>query len=554
MKKLMAVICAITMLFSVCISAGAANLEFLVQDYKSYESVEEFMIELNKPLDFLKMFNEEAGFDVQYLVEEILKSKFTATVQGEISEDFLKGKVYTGVNMVIPAGFSDELKVTGEATLHLWMEYDFATVGKEKIALVFKNPLNGKYVYFDFAEAMASEGVSLGEMTGEIKAAMAQLDVDKYIEEIAAVSKNAYAENAKIEEDGEYVTISFTNDSFVEMIFDMLLGVMDTQYMKDVMSMSGESVVAFDANEMEIAVAKNMMKSASIFSTDDAYVAKYIVDDKGIMKNAEETIHIEFNICEVAELFGADVESLYPITKENSTVDLTFKSNTAMSKVGETGIVNMPVLTEENSVSLMELMGINEPEPDYDYDYDYQPEEFWDYALGFMDRGGFYVSADAFFEAANWDEDNFVGNHAVDENGNVWINITTDNIGSVDITGSVNNDWFMIGEYSMQAKKPFVVKSVYNWDTYAAEDCLFINVEVLKNVLACKVNSITTYLLDDNGVELSEPECYIELVRPNPGYVAVEYDMMEEMPDFLDAASVGIIGGADGPTEVFVTE
>ena len=60
--------------------------------------------------------------------------------------------------------------------------------------------------------------------------------------------------------------------------------------------------------------------------------------------------------------------------------------------------------------------------------------------------------------------------------------------------------------------------------------------EVLSYILGAKVESMTTYLLDENGISLTEPEYYFEIVRPNPGYVEVEYD---ESNSFIDGMTIG---------------
>ena len=557
MKKIIAVICVMAMLLSFSIEAFASDLDFLNKKYSSYDGEMEFYVELNKPLEFMSLLNEEADFDVKYFTENLLKTKIKAKVQAEISEDMKSAKVYLALNPNVPIHISEDLKFDADVTGHMWVEYDFSDVENAKYIVVFKNPLNGEYLYIDFLnELLGKEGLDPEIVAKEFEKSM-NSETLKYSNELIEVLKKSYENNANITKDGEWTKITFTNNALVDFIFEITEGFIASEYMN---VMLGENnLTRAELNEtlgtVDLPTIKALVKGLGIFGESDALTESYKLDKNGYIIESEEKLRLDFNIYETAQALGADETDIIPFTKENSDIDITFCTKTTYNKINEKNIVTMPLLTEENSKNIIEMVGGmagDSYEDDFYYDeesfVEYEEEKFWDYATGKMERNGMYVDMEEFLDSAQWDSDELSGEVSLVDKA-VVMTLNSNTLGDVSIVGSVNKDEFVVNGLAGYVRKPFIVVDEYNWDTYEADKKVYVSVEVLEHLFGCKVQSMTVYLMDENGLELTEPEYHIELVRPNLGYTEpAEIEISEK------AQNLGIIGGADGPTMVFVTE
>jgi hypothetical protein len=310
--------------------------------------------------------------------------------------------------------------------------------------------------------------------------------------------------------------------------------------MKDILEFA-EVELNEEALEAEIVeMAKETVKSVNIFADNDALTIKFKTDEKGYMTECEEKLHFDFNIAEMAQALGSTLEDIAPVTVENSDVDFYICAKATYANVNGGVNVSFPELTEENSRDLYaEIVEIDSMYDDYVL---YVPEVIRaSYVDGFSTDGKHYVNFEDFINSSNYSYDNLTGSRSVDDMGNVTLVFNSDFVNNVAVTGNVNSDEYTLGEYKLMCNKPFRV----------INDVLYVNVDVLTAVLNCKVRSIEIVYI--SGTEPNpEPVYNYSLIRPNPGYVE---PMQQEVENaFEGAASVGIIGGADGPTAVFVTE
>lgn len=514
MKKFTAVLICIAMLLSVSVSAFASDWDFLMTRYKSYDATVEFSMDLNKPLDCLSTLNDYAGFDVKYLVEELAKAKFTAKIQAEVSDDAKAAKVAMAINSNVPVNLSEDLKFGADVTLYMWIEYDFTNTENPKYYIIVKNPLTGKYMYMDYFAVMKETlGVDPSDMIGEM---FGKVDMKAFVDEITALVKAIYEKNATLTKSGNEYTVTFTNDGMVDMAFDFVLGYFNTEYVKSL----GVDYATMLPGEFNTETVRAMLKGLGIFGENDALTAKFKINGLGQIAESEEKMHIDFNICELAKALGAQEDDLYPLTKENSDIDITFNSKTVYNKINEENVVSIPVLTEENSVSLIDLFGsTNDYYYDDDYYYEYQSEKFWDYAAGKVERGGMYANFEEFLDSAAWDDDNLKGTVAQSETGDILITLKSDNFDEVTVKGNINSDEYTLNDTKLWGRKPFMLVDEYNWETYSADKKVYVNIDVLNYILGCQIESMTVYFIDENGTTLTEPEYDFEIVRPNPGYV-----------------------------------
>ncbi len=155
MKRLIALICALAMVFSFALGAEASELDFLDKEYKSYEASMELSFKLNKPLSFIGDIakQEEMPYDLQRLVESLLNAKYTVNMTGEMLDDSLKGRVYMEIAADQPIEFSDDLKIGVGVKTRMWMDYDFSSAENMVYKTIITNPLDGKYYVFDLMTA-----------------------------------------------------------------------------------------------------------------------------------------------------------------------------------------------------------------------------------------------------------------------------------------------------------------------------------------------------------------------------------------------------------------
>lgn len=520
MKRIIAIAVTFVMLFSFGVSASASEWDFLKTDYYSYEATGEMYFEINKPMEWLSLFNDDAGFDVKYFVEELSQARFSTTTKVQMNETFDAAKMYLAFNAKTPLNFSEDLKIGTDVTLKMWVEFDFTSVENAKYVVIYKNPMSGKYMYMDLFQQVEA---GLGE---EDAAAMKTMLIETYkaqavapgVEELEGVVEKAYSDNATLKKGKDSVTVSFTNDSLVDMLFDLTIGVLDSEYYQNAMAAEGADDILEGVSDEDIAMAKAMVKGLGVFSDEDAMVIAYKLDRKGNVVETEEKIHLDFNIAEIMEVFGLVEENYAPLTKENSDVDLTVWSKAAYEKIGSAK-VEMPVLTEENSENLLAEEYLEAETVEVE---EYVPENFYFSVVGKEERGNIYVDAQRFFDINATRADQLKGDVKLDEEGNVTITVSSLYFPEFELRGNIRDDRYYLGEYELRAWRPFTVVETYNWETYTNDKKVYVSVEVLANMLGCKVESVYTRYMDYGGMTLTNPETTVYMIRPNMGYVSEE--------------------------------
>lgn len=540
MKKIVALFCTLTMLFAFAAPAFASvnnegSLAELLTMYMSAEQKSETTFELNKPLKFLSIFNEEIGIDVQYLVESILKSKINITTKCEAREGMKAYKLYMQLNPVVPVEISKDLKFSADLNLEIWIDMDFTNTEDAYFKLICKNPVNGKYCYLDLGAAELSE--YLGDLDA-VAEMLGKLNQDA-MKEINSKVFAFYEKYATIKKDGDYIEMSFTNDSFVDLLFDIF----DEFYLSENAELNNESVAQawqeLGLTKETLPQVKFLMKSLGIFADNDAVVTKFKLDKDGFIVQEESKIRFDFNIFDILSVMGLQEGDVYPLTRDIADLDITIVVKTDYISTNENIDINMPELTEENSSNLLE-----ESQPSYEetVEFVYQPEVFWNYATGMQNENGLYINMVEFKLDAEWngDADNLECGLGTNENNDVTLKFKSDNFDTVTLTGNVNSDTYYLNGVAVAGNKPFEI----------VNGVIFAKIDVLNCVLGAEISSVTVSYY--NWTEkLDSPEMKIEIMRPNPGYT--ESEISEEFFDFPEDATIGVIGGSDGPTTIFVT-
>ncbi len=514
MKKFTAVVLALVMVLGFAQGVFASEWN----QYMSYEAQMEFYIELNKPLDILKEVELDAPLDIQYLVENLLKTKFSADAEVEMSQDMKKAKAHMEYNIKAPVYISEDLKFGADTTFHMWMEYDLTDMANPMMKIIFKNPLDGKYLLIDYNKLAEEMGVSEAlNLSEEI--------IFSAVYELQDIIIKAYKENSSLTANGNEYTITMTNNQLIDFFAAYIIAIFESDYM----AATGVDTSALGLENVNVEQIVAIAKMLGIFTDENALVYKVKLDDKGYISEAEEKIAFDFNIFDIAAVLGVGAEEMAPITRENSDISFDLCAKVKYDRVNEETVVEMPVLTDENSYDFMELMGYSEdniPEDNYymtedytEYTYPTAYEYYYDSASGFMDRGIVYLDIESFAASCDYDDDMVSVTNSVDDKGNVVVTFTSLNFPTVTIEGNIYRDGCTVNGVEFRTRSPFKMRSGYDWNTYEAIDSLHVSMDVFKYVFAAKIESYEAYLLDENGVELNIPECYFYLVRPNPAYV-----------------------------------
>ncbi len=539
MKKLIALLCAVTMILGFAVPAFASetnegSLDFLLNAYTNAEQKSEIGVEVNKPLRFLSIFDEEVGLDVQYLVESILKSKINVVSKSNSAADMSWTEGYMQINPVVPIEISEDLKFSADLNAEIWVKIDLSEEGS-CYEVVVKNPMDGKYLYLDLFDENAVEYI------GDVKSMMSTMidtinqDAVKMLrEKIVAL----YEKYATVKKDGDCLVVSYTNDSFVDLLFDLV----DEFYLSD-SALENESVAQslqeIGLTKESLSQVKFFVKNLGIFADNDAVVEKYKFDKNGAVIQEESKVRFDFNIFDILSVMGLDEEDVYPLTRDMADIDLTIVEKTEYISLNKNIDINMPVLTEENSTNYLDMLFTSSEEAEVEFVY--QPEKFFNYANGMQNENGIYVNMPDFKMQLEWngDADNLDCGVALSDANDVTLTFVSDNFDTVKVTGNVNSDTYYLNGMAIAGNKPFE----------NVDGVLFAKIDVLNCVLGAEISSVTVNYYDWYE-KLDTPEYGIELIRPNPGYT--ESEMTEELFDF--DSTIGIIGGADGPTTIFVTK
>jgi hypothetical protein len=533
MKKFAALVCALAMALSFTVNAFAADLDYMDKTCTSYDSTVQFSLELNKPLQVANalselIIGEESEYDIQRIVESLMKAEYTANIKTEESSDRLKNKTELELSANVPIEFSDDLSLAVGTKLKMWIDMDLTSRENAKYVIIIKNPLNGKYYKLDYLKLF--ENIDDEESANSVFDTLKKnLQNDSKILNWNEIIKNVVSGNAKITSLGNTRKIEISGDAMSKYITDLIEGFVNSEYMDEIFATLEESNPDVKADTQSyLAEIKDVIGKLKIFA-DDAVITNVTLDKSGFVNTAEEKVHISFNLAELLKGFDVDEEEIYPITKENSDVDFTMGMKVTYTNVNDTK-VTIPTLTEENSVDLVNLYDYSDDDADYDSDYwdeyFYRTSEFFYDYVGEghvkpidLSKSEFYVQFENFLsEAIAWDEDNPSYELGLDGEGNISIKISTLNFEKT-ITAKIGETAYTVNGVQYEAKYPFVLDNyeAYNYETEEFEQSedkdIFVSDDVLKNILNCKISSFSVYFDEDGTNRYS-----LNFKRNNEGY------------------------------------
>lgn len=370
----------------------APSLDFLKAsiydpDYKytSYDSNISFKLnEKFAMVNQLQNIIRDGGnfLDLDLLFETIFDSAMTVNVKQVSENDGVKAELNAKFNA--PIKFNKNLEVNVNQNYNMWVDLPAAENDKIDFNIIYETPFDKRYITID-SESIEQTEVYYDEMnkniTGEngevitlpnpgesMENLFAKLLNEENLDAINEKAIESIYKNAEISGNNDHVSIVFSDIGLKKYFADI---------MQIAMEYYDEDTKASVEKTIESSGIEKIAKNVPFFDTK-ALILEYKLDSKGRIKESDAQINVKLNVYDlICEIAGS-----CPGQNQKDSV-LNFSVN-AKSRYNYDKInANLPVLTEENSISFYDMM------PKYDNDYDYDESfnyGYWVYADGGVKR------------------------------------------------------------------------------------------------------------------------------------------------------------------------
>lgn len=402
MKKFLCLLLSFMLLLGTV--ASAAGLDFLTDgSLMNYSATDTVTVELDVPTAFLEevfgmadMSEIENYVDLEALIRGLTEQSRTAQVAVKMSEDFKRIELSMEAETLNDVKVNSNLDVSVRAKTGMWLDIDFTDSANPKFYMIYTSPSVNKYVTLDVFELMEIEGSAEEK---ELFVAMMNTLFDKAtLQPLLERSRALIEEYATIKVANRIYTIHFDSAAFSKYAAAVINEVIDLY-----VPMGLIAPTEADTIKQQVLLYAPQISLLG----EDGYTLTYSLTSKKTLQKM--TADMDFEIClkDIVNLFDETGESwLY---ENDGRIGLRVREEMKIKLSGDSVIVKYPTLTEENSISFMELNGI-EPEPEYEDVYEvYVPEYPYDYvhigasAMPYM-NGKYYVPLRAAFEGAYDDE------------------------------------------------------------------------------------------------------------------------------------------------------
>ena len=392
MKKLITLIITLTM-FIGTVPAEAAkepSLDFLKASYKDskYYNISQngsLSFKLNKPivgLDFLdKMIDSNnSPLDLKALIEGLFDSTITYTAKQKTTNAGEKSSVEMQMKSSAPIRINNNFELAVNTNYSVWADLDVSDAKNISMDYIMSTPQNKRYITMstdDFAEYMDEE--ELAEYN-EVMEMISQIYLsDEYLAEMQNEMVNSISENAKITGTARDIKIVFSDLGLKKYFADVFEIVMDI-YPEEIREQ------LMDGSDEFIDTLKDVAINVPFFA-DDALVMEYKLDSKNRIISEKVELNVDLDVFELLTYLGEDTLGL---TENNSNIsfsmfaDAAFKYNTVN--------VKKPELTEENSVSIIDILPTYDPIIYEEYEEYESYDEYYSSYVYFDTDENFYGS------------------------------------------------------------------------------------------------------------------------------------------------------------------
>lgn len=389
MKKTISIILAMMFAFSF-VTANAEVPKFLTEDYNNYTGYYSVSLSFESGDDIIALLEElEMPDEVNNFVDlkALLKSLFSydgqMLLQADISDDFHKVELSLTSETVYKLDINSNLSVDADMKMGMWMKLDM-NEENPVFEIIYSHPMLNKYAIINVFE-MAGENEK-----EEIFKALEGIFDEEYIKAIQETTTSLMEEYADIKMSGSVCTVKIDNDGFTAMMDEL---------MNTIPEMMVENSENADPAYMDEAFSEIPSFVGMKILGDGGLVYKYSLLSGKISK-IEMSMDLDVDVSNLVTcLTGEDWEY-----ESSGRLAFQMKSIVKISKIGKTK-VDFPVITDENSFDIMEMM----PES-YEPEGDVKEKEYPNfYAEGCVDYlpvidGDIYVPVRATFTSAYEDQ------------------------------------------------------------------------------------------------------------------------------------------------------
>lgn len=354
MKKIIAMVLSLVMLLS-GIGVNGEALDFLKNPMTNYTQEGTFSFKVTNVDEIIKIFTgmngEEAFpeneiFDFGLLFQTLLAFDGNINAKYNVSEDYKNIKMSLDMGCNYNVDLNDKLSMLLKMGAEAWIEVDVSDLQNPTCKLIASTPFSKKYIYLDLFELIESEDDSKKLM---LLLVLTHLSDKEFVNDMNSFAVKCAEDYANItEKDGTY-TLKFDNDNFLE-------------YIRAVANyMYGDIFSAFSfSNEKSNEQALFSEGSDLKILGEDGITIIYKTKS-GSLEESSCIGDISIGLKGIFELFGEE----YPLN-DDLCIEAELSANYICSEIGTTK-VDIPVITEENSISIAELFskGNEEISPDY---------------------------------------------------------------------------------------------------------------------------------------------------------------------------------------------
>ncbi len=355
MKKLLTLVLA-SLLLITNVFAAADIPEFMQKEYNNYTASYKISMTFDNAQSIVAFLEEvempeqiEYFVDLKTLLKTLLSCDGEMFLQADMSEDFKKIKLALTTEEKYYIEPNSNLDITINSKEGLWLNIDLTKEGNEVFEMIVLSPIQNKYLKMDLAQYLAQEEMDM------LKSVFSK----EYIESISKPLVESLYKYVKFEGSGSKYTMTLDNEGFSQYCAD-IFGMM-AQISASSQEMTQEEMIMMAAFTE---IFKNMK-----FLGDDGLVCEYTLDGMNIIHESSRA-DIEMDISKMFELLTGQAWQY----ENRLSLDFTFSTDCDISKVGST-TVEFPVLTEENSFTLEDVMPSPVPDDDYYYEEDGWVEE-----------------------------------------------------------------------------------------------------------------------------------------------------------------------------------
>ena len=395
MKKILAAILAAGSLFQgTALADTLTDLDDVLWEQYTSASVEfTTKFTLDKPLKILAEIqkqeeesNEIYGYsfgddmvDYKNLAEGLFNSEYNMSMKIDASDDYKKLDMEVLGDIVLPLEFNENLKITGDAKLGIWMSMDFSSEENFKYEITMKTPFSRKYLNFNLAKEIDNFEIIAGNPI------LNKESINEIQEKTKTLLSRLLKDNAKIEKQGSKYIISFDNNRFIDFMIGYMQGyfsMVEEIINKDVQKMEELDGIDLFAGYEEFDEVVSTLKKMKILGENGI---KIEIDTAfGNISDMKVFCDIDMNLYDLFNVFGVDCPEY--ITKENSDISFGLEYDYKYSDIGNT-TVTMPELTDENCHFMFEASEEDVVIPENYYSYLYEEEYFYNSSEGFSLRG-----------------------------------------------------------------------------------------------------------------------------------------------------------------------